>query len=889
MRSSWHSVDASAAPPDPGSAEKLDDLVERLRSLKVWAGDPSYEWITGRVNSAWSAAGRLSGELAGKSTVADCFRLGRRRVNVDLVVAIVQTLHPNAGYVAQWRQKLRVLTGEIRAAAQVRVQDALPRELPGFTGRAAELGRLWAALQHTAVTGGAVVVSAIAGAGKTQLAVRAGHLLVRDGLVDRVLFVDLRGFHPSPAQPAADPSAVLDGFLQLLGLSGQQIPHDLPARSAAYRARLAGTQTLVVLDNAADADQILPLLPRTPGCPALITSRRALAELDAATHLAVDVFAPEESTVFLTRATIGVPAGSDPRAVDRIARRCGHLPLALGLVAGHIRGTPGWTLTDHADRLDERHRQRRLDTGVELAFDLSYQDLPAHGQRLLRLTALHPGQDLDDHAAAAVTGSDLPTTQAVLSHLCRDHLLQEDTPGRYTMHDLVRTYATGRADDEDPPRERHAALTRLFDYYLATAATAMDTIYPAEAHRRPRIPAPATPAPDLSEPGPARAWLDTERPTLVAVAAHTATQGWPAHTTRLSATLFPYLATQFLTDSLAVHGHALHAASRAGDPTGQARALTSLGFAQGLLSRYGLAAEHLQQSLRLFRQAGDPTDQARTLASLGAVEERLGRYQSATEHLRQALTLHRNVRDRTGKAFALNCLGVVEACLGRYRAAADSHEQALALCREEGDHTGEAGALRGLGIVEVRLGRYQPAGDHLQQALVLYRRFGSRLGEARTLDCLGILHTRLGQPAQATEHHLRALAVFGVTGDRDGEAWALNGLGEAAHAAGRHADATSHHTTAHVIAADTGDRDQQARAHAGLGHAHRALGNPAKARHHYQHALALYVALGTPAADEVRIHLATIDNNLSARRGQTTVDFEESPSCEGTGDCGVVT
>ncbi|WP_284744718.1 tetratricopeptide repeat protein [Amycolatopsis sp. RTGN1] len=876
MPSSRQPVDGSAALPDPGQAEKLDDLVERLRSLKVWAGDPSYQWITSRVNSAWTAAGRLSGELTGKTTVVDCFRLGRRRVNVDLVVAIVQTLHPDAGYVTQWQQALRVLTGEIRAAAQVRVQDALPPDLPGFTGRATELGRLRTGLRHSAVTGEPVVISAIAGAGKTQLAVHAGHLLVRDELVDRVLFVNLRGFHPDPAQPPAEPAAVLDGLLRTLGVSGRQIPYDLSARSAVYRDRLAGTRTLVVLDNAADADQVDPLLPRTAGCPVLVTSRRDLADLTAATRLAVDVFTPGESAAFLTQATTGVPAGGDPQALDRIARRCGHLPLALGLVTGHIRGTPGWTLTDHADRLDERHHQRRLDAGVELAFDLSYQHLPADGQRLLRLSALHPGQDLDDHAAAAVAGSDLPTAQALLRLLCRDHLVQEDAPGRYTMHDLVRAYATGRAGDEDPPPERHAALTRLFDFYLATAAIAVDTLYPAEAHRRPRVPAPGTPCPELTDSGTALAWLDTERPTLVAVTAHTAGAGWPAHTAQLSATLSPHLASRSVTDALAVHGYALHAARHTGDPTGQAHALTCLGFAQALLSRYGPAAEHLREALHLFRETGDPAEQARTLASLGAVEERLGRYQSATEHLQEALTLCGKSGDSAGKAFALNCLGVVETCLGRYAAAADHHEQALTLCRQGDDHSGEAGALRGLGIVEVRLGRYRQAADHLRRALARYRQLGARVGEARTLDSLGTLHTRLGLLAEAIELHREALAVFRVTGDRDGEAWAFNGLGEAAHAAGDHADATAHHTAAHVIAADTGGRDQQARAHAGLGDAHRALGDSTQAGHHYQHALTRYVELGTPEAEQVRTRLATIDDNSSAQRSRTpAVAFTE--------------
>src|SRR5437763_3520307 len=172
-------VDRFVVAPDPGQAGSLDDLVEGLRLLKVWAGDPSYESITSRVNAAWTAAGRPAGELAGKTTVVDCFRPGRRRLNTDLVVAVVQALHPDMGYVTQWRQALQVIGGQTRAASQVLVQDRLPKDLAGFTGRVAELDRLRQAIRDGQRDGGAVVISAIAGmagVGKTRLAIRAGHL-----------------------------------------------------------------------------------------------------------------------------------------------------------------------------------------------------------------------------------------------------------------------------------------------------------------------------------------------------------------------------------------------------------------------------------------------------------------------------------------------------------------------------------------------------------------------------------------------------------------------------------------------------------------------------------------------------------------------------------------
>lgn len=841
--------------PDPGRAGTLDELTETLRLLKVWAGDPSYDTITNRVNMAWRTAGRPDGELAKRATVAACFTAGRRRLNTDLVIAVVQALHPSLGYVTQWRQALRVIAGEVRAAAQVRVQDRLSQEMVGFTGRTVELERLRQALH----AGGTVVCSGMAGVGKTQLAIHAAHLFARERPVDRVLFVNLRGFHPDPAQPPADPAAVLDGFLRLLGVPSQRIPHDLTARTAAYRERLAGSRTLVVLDNAADTDQVRPLLPQTPGCPVLVTSRRSLTTLPYATHLDIDVFTPAEALDLLTRTAPEVPVGRDPDATARIAHRCGHLPLALGLVVAHIRATSGWTLTDHADRLDERHHRRCLDSGVQLALDLSYHRQPADERRLLRLAALHPGPDLDAYAAAALSDCDLPTAQAALDRLCRDHLLQPAGPGRFTLHDLVRAHAAGRADDEDSPPQRRAALTRLFDYHLGTAATAMDVLYPAETGRQPHTPPPvSTAAPVLTDPEDARAWLDTERSTLVAVAAHGAAHGWPTHTTRLSTTLYRYLSGGYHSDALTIHGHARDAAEHSGDPAGRAHALTNLGTAYLDLGRSAPARECLQQALQLFRRAGDRVGQARAFGSLGSIEMLLGRYRLATSVFRWALTLCREGGDPTGEAIALGNLGRVETLLGRYRAATDHHEQALDLFRQTGDRSGQAWASTNLGDAERCLGRYGPAAEHLQQALTLYRQLGSRDGEAEALDVIGDLYTHLGQPTEATRHLGQALTLFRATGQREGEAGALNGLGEAARSAEHPADALAHHTEAHSVAVAIADRYQQARAHAGLGHAHRTLDQPDRARHHYRYAMTLYADLGTPEADRIRAQFAIL-------------------------------
>jgi tetratricopeptide (TPR) repeat protein len=740
-------------PPDPGAARTLDDLVGTLRALKIWAGDPSYDTITRRVNEGWGAEGRPGAERARRGTVVDCFKTGRRRINADLVLAVVQALHDDTGYAAHWRQAVRVILAESQAAAQVRVLGTLPDAPAGFTGRAAELARLRAlADRDDAVV---AVLDGMAGVGKTQLAVRAGALLA--GRYEVTLFVDLRGFHPDPGQPPAEPAAVLDGFLRLLGMPAREIPYGLDARVRAYRERLAGRRALLILDNAADEAQVRPLLPDGSGTLTLVTSRRRLAGLDPVVRLPVDVFTPEEAQRMLA----GAAAAPDQQAARRIARRCGHLPLALSVVIGQMGLRPGWTLADHADRLDERHRHHRLDTGVELALHLSYQHLPAPRRTLLRRLSAHPGPDLDDHAAAALLDADLAGTRDHLAQLCAEHLLQQPVSGRYVLHDLVRAYAADRARDEDRPQDRRAALTRLFDHYLYTAAAAMDALYPAERHRRPalpdRRPAPGRP---LDDPKAALLWLDAERATLVAVCLTAARDGPPEHAVRLAATLYSYLDNGgYPADAVTVHTAARHAARISGDRTGEAGALLSLGVVAWQTGRHERAVEDLGQALALFRAAGDGRGEARALGNLGVVHTAAGQHETSAAYHRQALDRFVALGDRVGEANTLTNLADVDVRLGRYAEAVDLGRRALALFRELGHRGGEATALTNLGDVLVHLGRHAEAVDHLEQALALFRDLGERYGQTCVLNGLGEAQAGLGRPDEAIASHRAALAL----------------------------------------------------------------------------------------------------------------------------------
>ncbi|WP_341720895.1 tetratricopeptide repeat protein [Micromonospora sp. FIMYZ51] len=772
---------AAEEPPDPGTARSLPELIECLRALKIWAGDPSFEAITRRVNARWRADGRPDDELARRGTVVDCFKNSRRRINTDLVLAVVQAMHDETGYLAHWRQALRVSLAETTAAAQVRVLDHLPDDVPAFIGRDAETAHLrrLATMSVGAETGGGPVVcvlAGMAGIGKTQLAVHICQLLVAEGRVDTTFFVDLRGFHADPGQPPAEPAAVLDGFLRLLGVSGHEIPHGLAARAALFRARLAGRRALVVLDNAASAEQVRPLLPdgRTL---TLVTSRRRLAELDPEQHLDLDLFTATEAEQLLVRSVPGVTVGADPSAHQRVALRCGHLPLALSVVAGQMAARPGWTVTDHADRLDERHQHRRLDTGVEIALHLSYQNLPEQRQTLLRRMAGHPGPDLDVHACAALLDTDPDSAGAHLRQLGAEYLVQQPVAGRYKLHDLVGAYAGERAWEEDRPADRRAALTRLFDHYLFTAATAMDALYPAERHRRPVLPSPIPVGLLLDDPKAALHWLDAERMTLVAVCRYAARNDWPEHAVRLAGILSSYLDNGgYPADTLTVHTEARHAAGLLGDGTAEANALTNVAVAYCHQGDFAQASGCLEAALPLFRRADDLRGEARVLGNLGVVQSMAGQHEtSATYHL-QALDRFIRIEDRVG----------------------------------------EANTLANLSEVNVRLERPEAAIEQLQRALAIFRDLRHGGGEATALNNLGDAYVLLGRYADAVRHYELALTLFRELGERYGECCVLNGLGEALGGQQHRAEAIAHHTEALALATEIGRPEQQARARAAL-------------------------------------------------------------------------
>jgi tetratricopeptide (TPR) repeat protein/transcriptional regulator with XRE-family HTH domain len=747
-----------------------------------------------------------------------------------------------------------------------------PRQLPAaavnFTGRSAELKTLAGLLDKGERPPGTVLITAIggtAGVGKTALAVHWARQIA-GRFPDGQLYVNLRGY--DPGQPLA-PEDALAGFLRALGVPGQEIPADTEERAARYRSLLAGRRMLMLLDNASSAEQVRPLLPAATDCVAIVTSRDTLAGLivrDGAQRLSLDLLPAADAGMLLT-ALIGDRAAADPVATAALAATCARLPLALRIAAELAAARPGVPLAALvAELTGERRRLDLLEAGgdprtaVRAVFSWSCRHLDPDTARTFRLVGLHPRPDLEAYAAAALTGTSLEHAQHLLDALARASLIHTTTSGHYSQHDLLRDYAGELAAEPGRTGEGQDALSRLFDHYLHTAAVAMNTLFPAERHRRPQVPAPATSIPPVTEPAGARAWLEDRRDALVEVVAYAAGHGWPRHATRLAATLCRYLDTGgHYAEAVTVHTWARRAAQQADDLAGEARALLNLADIDLRQGRYRQAAEYLRQGSEMLRESDNGGLLAQTLHSLGVIELQEGRYREAVQLHEQAVSLFREARDQAGELRSLGNIVLVAVHEGRYGQAAEHNQRALALSIETGDVTGEAYSRHNLALIEQRQGRYADATGHHQQALALFRQIGDISGEAYTLADLG--DTYLGQEhhAAAVRHHRRALGLFRRTGNRPGEAAARNGLGEVRFAAGQPDRAHAEHSTALVLAREVGDKSEWARAHDGLGRACLTLGDPGRARQHWAEALTLYTDLGAPEAAGVATRLAQLE------------------------------
>ncbi|MGQ0773361.1 MAG: ATP-binding protein [Pseudonocardiales bacterium] len=658
-----------------------------------------------------------------------------------------------------------------RSAERTRpIAAQLPADVNGFTGRVTELAELDHLLAVTGEEPTAVAIFAVSGppgVGKTALALRWAHQ-VRDKFPDGQLYVNLRGYHPGPP---VTPAQALDGFLHALDVPAERIPAPLEEREGLYRSLLDRRRVLVVLDNADSTEQVRPLLPGSPGCLVVVTSRSRLAGLnarDGAQPVSLGPL-PLAEAILLLRQIIGAArVEAESGVAVELAQQCGCLPLALRIAAERVTSHPHLTLADLAGELtDERDRLDALvvdddeATAVRSVFFWSYRALSAETARLFRLLGLHAGPDISIPAAAALAGTTLSRTRRLLHILTGVHLLEEIGRDRFRCHDLLRVYAADRAAAEETDHDRDIAVCRMLAWYLHTADAAGRILTPLW----PNVPL-DPPEPDclpltFTTYRQALDWCEAECANLVAATRHAADCGRHVVAWKLPAVLWGFFILHgHWADWIATHETGLAAARRLRDRRGEAWIANNLGAAYRGHGRFEKALDYLRQALVAWHEIHDRWGEGWTLYNFGVAYQGLGRFEEARDHYQQAVARGRELSWPWGEAWALHGLGSTYREQGRFDEAFDHYRQALTVRRGIGDRWGEGRTLRSMASAYRHLGRFEEALDHYRQALLVYREINDRWGEGPTLYRLGEVLRDTGQLAAARASWHQALTIF---------------------------------------------------------------------------------------------------------------------------------
>ncbi|MEV6549656.1 BTAD domain-containing putative transcriptional regulator [Streptomyces sp. NPDC051597] len=781
----------------------------------------------------------------------------------------------------------RVLVGDPGLAAQPAPPAApppaalpVPRQLPpdvgSFTGRAGYLRELDALLSQYATGPGQTLVisslSGMAGVGKTALAVHWMHRAA-DRFPDGQLYANLRGHADEPPATADD---ALGQLLRALGVGAGHLPENTDEKAALYRSLLAGKRMLILLDDAAGLEQVRPLLPGSPSCFVVVTSRNDLRGLTAfhdAHRVNVAAFNDEEALALLARVIGADRVRGEPEAAAEAVRLCGGLPLAVRIVAAHLIGDQHLPLAEVVralrgeDRLDDLALDQEQHTGVRSALALSYRSLPAPERQLLRLLSLTPGAEVSAPAVAALAGAPPAATARLLDQLVSRSLLQTHRPGRFHLHALVRLFARERARAEDPAAVREEAVDRLLTWYLATAEQAGHLLYgtfyswyaapPPEPDGSPTAPL------TFSGPPAALSWLEDERAALLACAQYALGHGPRAFAWK---------------SALATHGHlmehgqrtawlraaetGLRAADAEHDDHARAVMHWSLCYVLWELARHDEALRHSARADALFARAGLPVERAGAVLGLAASHRELGNLDQAQRHAEHTLALYRDGGEPAGEAWALFLLGSVRLDRGQLGAAQPYFTEALERAEASGDEHTVMLSLWGLGALHHARGDLEEAQRLLSRALAAHGRLLSTYAAEGALTTLAAVCRDNGDPRLALKYAMDALSVTHRTHRRLVEPDALNTIGTVLLHLDDAPGALDHHRRALDAARATGCLRADAAACVGLAAAHRHLGENREALAYTRRALStaaqagLRLVEGEARTELARVHLA---------------------------------
>ncbi len=653
----------------------------------------------------------------------------------------------------------------------------VPRQLPlavrDFTGRAGHVAALDALLSENGPGSSteAVVISALdgaAGIGKTSLAVHWAHR-VQGRFPDGTLYVNMRGY--GPGEPAS-PGEVLDGFLRALGTPPGDLPQGVEAQAGLYRSLLARRQILIVLDNVNSADQVRPLLPATPGCMAVVTSRDSLTGLvvtESATRVTLDLLSFAEALQLVTGIVGAGRAAAEPVSVAELIRLCARLPLALRIAASRV-GSDGQTkvadvvaeLTDDRGRLDVLSNSGDERAAVRAVFDSSYQRLTADQASLFRRLGLHPGPDLSLHAAAAIGELDLRETRRLLGALAAAHLIEPSAGNRYRFHDLLRAYAAEQAMAVDSAEERDELLKSLLRWYVHATHTCDVLLFPGHL----RLPPPsATSSPRLpfDDQQGAMAWIEAERFNCLAVLRLAADTELHRHVIHLAEGFRFLLLLGRLDEWLECGIAGLEATRRSNDSAAEIRLLLNTSEALTLLKRWNEALIELDKAMALSIEFDDEYNRAAVLNGIGLLYYERGQFDRALNPLYEALRVIPDGERMEG--VIEGNIGRAHAGLQQYRQAFEHCERGLALRRRVGDRTGEVGALNGLAQLLQKVGDHRKAVEVCRTAIARAREIRAPLSIAYPLDTLADSLLELGETPEAVECLHEAAVLFARYGN----------------------------------------------------------------------------------------------------------------------------